>query len=295
MHILGEMSRSLDSARETVSEHAPRITTFTIPRDKIREVIGTGGKIIREICEVTGAKIDIDDDGTIKVAAVDSAAGGAIVAIAAGNYFEDVDLDKPVRLWGRCPSMVNIYGSVVGVWVRSGASGSEIRDLAINDPFYTYCINHPHRIPWQLRVPIGPVFKGDSTGHRRVWAPAPDNEQVRSCLLDLIRGLPESGENEYPIGLRLGEVILSEVVQLEDLRSQLTLMDKVTAALAAFVVPAGMLIKSLGVDQVHGGDVLTVIFPLRAIGGTSAGTQLIHTTPVRCNRVSGKGVGTTIQ
>ena len=74
LHILGEMSKALDEAREGVSSNAPRITTITIPKDKIREVIGSGGKVIREICEVTGAKIDIDDDGTIKVAAVDATA-----------------------------------------------------------------------------------------------------------------------------------------------------------------------------------------------------------------------------
>ena len=75
LHILGEMSKGLDSARDGVSGNAPRITTFNIPKEKIREVIGTGGKVIREICEQTGAKIDIDDDGTIKVASVDADAG----------------------------------------------------------------------------------------------------------------------------------------------------------------------------------------------------------------------------
>ncbi len=77
--ILGEMDRSLEKSRDSVSDNAPRITTITIPKDKIREVIGTGGKVIREICEVTGAKIDVEDDGTIKVAAVDSDAGEAAV------------------------------------------------------------------------------------------------------------------------------------------------------------------------------------------------------------------------
>jgi polyribonucleotide nucleotidyltransferase len=72
LHILGEMAKALAKAREAVSSNAPRITTITIPKDKIREVIGSGGKVIREICEVTGAKIDIEDDGTIKVAAVDA-------------------------------------------------------------------------------------------------------------------------------------------------------------------------------------------------------------------------------
>ncbi len=75
IHILGEMEAAINAARETVSDNAPRITTMSIPRDKIREVIGTGGKVIREICEVTGAKVDIEDDGTIKVAAVDGEAG----------------------------------------------------------------------------------------------------------------------------------------------------------------------------------------------------------------------------
>ena len=75
LHILKEMARAIDHAREAVSGNAPRITTFQIPKDKIREVIGTGGKVIREICEQTGAKIDIEDDGTIKVAAVDGEAG----------------------------------------------------------------------------------------------------------------------------------------------------------------------------------------------------------------------------
>ena len=79
LHILGEMAKAIDSAREDVSSNAPRITTMSIPKDKIREVIGTGGKVIREICEVTGAKIDIDDDGTIKVAAVDGDAGQAAI------------------------------------------------------------------------------------------------------------------------------------------------------------------------------------------------------------------------
>ena len=79
LHILDEMAAGIAAAREDVSEHAPRITTISIPRDKIREVIGTGGKVIREICEVTGAKIDIEDDGTVKVAAVDQDAGDRAV------------------------------------------------------------------------------------------------------------------------------------------------------------------------------------------------------------------------
>ena len=74
LHILNEMSKALTDARESVSQHAPRIETIVIPKDKIREVIGTGGKVIREIVETTGAKIDIEDDGTIKVSSSDGAA-----------------------------------------------------------------------------------------------------------------------------------------------------------------------------------------------------------------------------
>ncbi len=79
LHILENMNAALADSREAVSKHAPRITTITIPKDKIREIIGPGGKVIREITEVTGAKIDVEDDGTVKVAAVDSEAGEAAI------------------------------------------------------------------------------------------------------------------------------------------------------------------------------------------------------------------------
>jgi polyribonucleotide nucleotidyltransferase len=75
LHILGEMTQAIGGARESVNQNAPRITVINIPKEKIRDVIGSGGKVIREIVEQTGAKIDIEDDGTIKVASVDSDAG----------------------------------------------------------------------------------------------------------------------------------------------------------------------------------------------------------------------------
>jgi polyribonucleotide nucleotidyltransferase len=73
MHILGEMSKAIDHARDDLGEYAPRIETMQIPTDKIREVIGSGGKVIREIVEKTGAKVDINDDGLIKIASSDKA------------------------------------------------------------------------------------------------------------------------------------------------------------------------------------------------------------------------------
>jgi polyribonucleotide nucleotidyltransferase len=70
-HILAEMNKALTAPRAELGEHAPRIETMQIPVDKIREVIGSGGKVIREIVEKTGAKIDINDDGLIKIASAD--------------------------------------------------------------------------------------------------------------------------------------------------------------------------------------------------------------------------------
>ncbi|NQE62172.1 polyribonucleotide nucleotidyltransferase [Caulobacter sp. RHG1] len=72
-HILGEMNKAMDAPREEVGDFAPKIETITIPTDKIREVIGSGGKVIREIVATTGAKVDINDEGTVKVSASDGA------------------------------------------------------------------------------------------------------------------------------------------------------------------------------------------------------------------------------
>jgi len=91
MHILGEMAKALTAARAELGEHAPRIEMFKIPTDKIREVIGTGGKVIREIVEKTGAKINIEDDGSVKVA---SANGDSIKA--AINWIKSIASDPEV-------------------------------------------------------------------------------------------------------------------------------------------------------------------------------------------------------
>jgi polyribonucleotide nucleotidyltransferase len=91
LHILGEMAKAITSARAELGEHAPRIEVLTIPTDKIREVIGTGGKVIREIVEKTGAKVDISDDGTVKVA---SSSGESIKA--AINWIKSIASDPEV-------------------------------------------------------------------------------------------------------------------------------------------------------------------------------------------------------
>ena len=121
LHILGEMSKALAHARDSVSDNAPRITTFSIPKDRIREVIGPGGKVIREICETTGTKIDIEDDGTIKVAAVEGEAAKAAIdmirdivaepevgVIYDGKVVKIVDFGAFVNFIGKRDGLVHI-------------------------------------------------------------------------------------------------------------------------------------------------------------------------------------------
>ena len=91
MHILGEMAKALGEARAELGEFAPRIETIKIATDRIRDVIGTGGKVIREIVETTGAKIDISDDGTVKVASSDAAS-----IEAAMNWIKSIASDPEV-------------------------------------------------------------------------------------------------------------------------------------------------------------------------------------------------------
>ena len=88
LHILGEMAKALTSGRDDVAATAPKITIISVPKEKIRDIIGTGGKVIREIVEQTGAKIDIDDDGTVKVAASDDAKAQAAIAWIRGIVAE---------------------------------------------------------------------------------------------------------------------------------------------------------------------------------------------------------------
>ena len=101
-HILGEMAKGISAAREGLSSNAPRITVIHINKDKIREVIGPGGKVIREICEVTGARIDLEDDGTVKVAAVDQKAADAAIdwirSIAAEPELNTIYTGKVVKV-----------------------------------------------------------------------------------------------------------------------------------------------------------------------------------------------------
>jgi len=121
IHILDEMSKALTGGREAVGEYAPRIETINVPTDKIREVIGAGGKVIREIVEQTGAKIDIADDGTIKVASSDKASIEAAIKwiksitdepevgeIYTGKVVKVVDFGAFVNFFGPRDGLVHI-------------------------------------------------------------------------------------------------------------------------------------------------------------------------------------------
>ncbi len=119
-HILGEMNKAISGAGD-FSEHAPRIETMQIPVDKIREVIGSGGKVIREIVEVSGAKVDINDDGIIKIASADQNAIrkahdmiNEIVAepeegkIYKGKVVKIVDFGAFVNFFGKRDGLVHV-------------------------------------------------------------------------------------------------------------------------------------------------------------------------------------------
>jgi polyribonucleotide nucleotidyltransferase len=121
LHILGEMAKALPEARAEMGEYAPRIEVINIPVDKIRDIIGTGGKVIRQIVEETGAKIDVNDDGTVKVASADAASIKAamnwiksIVAepeigeIYEGTVVKVMDFGAFVNFFGQRDGLVHI-------------------------------------------------------------------------------------------------------------------------------------------------------------------------------------------
>jgi polyribonucleotide nucleotidyltransferase len=120
MHILGEMNKAISGAAD-FSVHAPRIETMQVPTDKIREVIGSGGKVIREIVEVSGAKVDINDEGIIKIASPNAdsikKAHDMIYSIVAepeegqvytGTVVKIVDFGAFVNFFGKRDGLVHV-------------------------------------------------------------------------------------------------------------------------------------------------------------------------------------------
>ena len=121
LHILGEMAKAMTAPRADVGEFAPKIETISIPTDKIRDVIGTGGKVIREIVEKTGAKVNVEDDGTVKVSASDGVKIKAAIdwiksltsepevgAIYTGKVVKVVDFGAFVNFFGAKDGLVHV-------------------------------------------------------------------------------------------------------------------------------------------------------------------------------------------
>jgi len=121
LHILGEMAKAIDGARTEIGEYAPKIETIMIPTDKIRDVIGSGGKVIREIVEKTGAKVNIEDDGSVKVSANEGAKIKAAIdwiksitqepevgAVYTGKVVKVVDFGAFVNFFGARDGLVHI-------------------------------------------------------------------------------------------------------------------------------------------------------------------------------------------
>ena len=121
LHILNEMNKALEVSREEVGEFAPRIETIKIPVDKIRDVIGTGGKVIREIVDTTGARVSVEDDGTIKIASTDKksieaakewihslTAEPEVGVIYKGKVVKVVDFGAFVNFFGKKDGLVHV-------------------------------------------------------------------------------------------------------------------------------------------------------------------------------------------
>src|SRR5215467_880981 len=118
MHILSEMNKALNEARPELGEYAPRIETIHIPIDKIREVIGSGGSVIREIVAESGAKIDISDDGTVKIASANAesirTAINRIKMIASEPEVGEIYKGKVVKVM-EFGAFVNFFGARDGL------------------------------------------------------------------------------------------------------------------------------------------------------------------------------------
>jgi len=152
LHILGEMAKALDNSRSELSQFAPQIHTIKIPVDKIREVIGSGGSVIREITEETGTKIDIEEDGTINVAAVDGDAAKAaldwIKGIVAEPEVGEIYHGKVVRIvdFG---AFVNVIGKTDGLVhiseIKNERIGSVTDVLEEGQMVYVKCIDIDNR------------------------------------------------------------------------------------------------------------------------------------------------------
>ena len=157
IHILGEMAKAIAEPRPNVSPLAPRIISMKIPVDKIREVIGTGGKVIREIIEKTNTKIDISDDGVVQIASVNTADGEAAMSIIQGIVAEP----EPGVIYKGVITKITDFGAFVRfVGATEGLVHiSEIKDERIasvsdfykeGDTMWVKCLGVDNRGKWKL-------------------------------------------------------------------------------------------------------------------------------------------------
>jgi polyribonucleotide nucleotidyltransferase len=179
MHILSEMAKAIDTSRSDVSQNAPRITVINIPKDKIREVIGSGGKVIREIVEVTGAKVDIEDDGTIKIAAVDASAAQAAIdwikGIVAEPEVGEIYTGKVVKVvdFG---AFVNFLGSRDGLVHISELAPSRVKQVSdvvnVGDQVKVKVLGVDDRGKVKLSMKVVDQKTGEDLSRRAAEAPA---------------------------------------------------------------------------------------------------------------------------
>ena len=180
IHILGEMSKALTAARAELGEYAPRIETFKIATDKIREVIGTGGKVIREIVEKTGAKINIEDDGTVKVASNDGEAMKAAIkwikSIASDPEVGQIYEGTVVKVM-EFGAFVNFFGAKDGLVHISQLAASRVQKTSDvvkeGDKVKVKLLGFDDRGKTRLSMKAVDQATGEDLEKNKVDAPAP--------------------------------------------------------------------------------------------------------------------------
>jgi polyribonucleotide nucleotidyltransferase len=132
LHILNEMKKTMKSSRENVADHAPRVTFLRVPQDKIGAIIGPGGKNIKDIIARTGAQIDIEDDGTVRVYAKDQASGDAaaqIIKTIVGDVEVGAEFQGIVRRYAEFGMFVELVPGKDGLIHISTIAKDKQRDI----------------------------------------------------------------------------------------------------------------------------------------------------------------------
>ena len=184
LHILGEMAKAITGARDDVAATAPRITIINVPKEKIREVIGTGGKVIREIVEQTKCKIDIDDDGTIKIAAVDIAQAQQAIDWIRGIVAEPeigVIYNGKVVKTADFGAFVNFLGSKDGLVhiseLQQGRVGRTTDVVNVGDPVKVKVIGFDERGKVKLSMRVVDQATGEDISEKVGPKPGRDRER----------------------------------------------------------------------------------------------------------------------